>query len=242
MWFDCVIGILSVREKSEIRIGVTIRLQASNRYPTVTHLILIRALRSFDIWNKSGPIFYGIKLRPLRHPRVLLRRMTEINASLSLTSDFNFTRYGLLRGQLLTLSQDVVMHDLQFVQNFQVCPKDLPRSGSQTEPAGGRRRAVRGEIFSVVCQFEFFEGGANHSRRHAKANIAASTPQVPQSYEGSNHEATKPAIMALASNPKTHTAIVLAIAYLCSGRFAILSSCPKDPKARSAPLSQSATS
>ena len=110
---------------------------------------------------------------------------------------------------------------------------NLPEAGAKL--SGGR-------FFSVVCQFEFFEGGANHSRRHAKANIAASTPQVPQSYEGSNHEATKPAIMALASNPKTHTAIVLAIAYLCSGRFAILSSCPKDPKARSAPLSQSATS
>ncbi|MEA2924763.1 MAG: hypothetical protein QOD25_1885 [Alphaproteobacteria bacterium] len=47
-------------------------------------------------------------------------------------------------------------------RTFQVCPKDLPHSGSQTEPAGGRRRAVRGEYFSVVCQFEFFEGGANH--------------------------------------------------------------------------------
>jgi hypothetical protein len=99
-------------------------------------------------------------------------------------------------------------------RTFQVCPKDLPRSGSQTEPAGGRRRAVRGEYFSVVCQFEFFEGGANHSRRHAKANVAASTPQVPQSYEGSNHLTTNPAIMALASNPKAHASIVLAIALL----------------------------
>ena len=98
-------------------------------------------------------------------------------------------------------------------RTFQVCPNGLPRSGRRLNlPEAGAE--LSGGVFSVMCQFEFFEGGANHSRRHAKANVAASTPQVPQSYEGSNHLTTNPAIIALPSNPKAHASIVLAIALL----------------------------
>lgn len=127
---------------------------------------------------------------------------------------FNFARYGLLRGQLLALSQDVVMHNLQFrSEHFRSVPKTCRVAGYRLNLPEAGAELSGGSIFRV-CQFEFFEGGANHSRRHAKANVAASTPQVPQSYEGSNHLTTNPAIMALASNPKAHASIVLAIALL----------------------------
>jgi hypothetical protein len=53
---------------------------------------------------------------------------------------FNFTRYGLLRGQMLTPSQDVVIHDLRFrCEHFRSLPKscraihrpNLPEAGAK---------------------------------------------------------------------------------------------------------------
>src|SRR5215813_7254680 len=80
------------------------------------------------------------------------------------------------------------------------------------------------------AHFEFLEGAANQSRRHEKANIPASMPQRSQvsqkgpypyagtvsltlefhggSGDGSQEVATMSPIIALASNPKTHIAIV----------------------------------
>ena len=60
MWFECVIKLRRAQGNSKIHIGVTLGLQVSNGYPTVTQFILIRALGppcSFDIWNKTGLIF-----------------------------------------------------------------------------------------------------------------------------------------------------------------------------------------
>jgi hypothetical protein len=43
---------------------------------------------------------------------------------------FYFTRCGLLRGQVLTLSQDVVIHDLQFrSEHFRFVPKTCRAAG-----------------------------------------------------------------------------------------------------------------
>src|SRR5262245_6759419 len=71
MRFDRVIWIRGVRGKSKIHIGVTLGLQESNGYPPVTKFILIRALGFLAIWNKSGLIFYGVKLHALHNLRVL---------------------------------------------------------------------------------------------------------------------------------------------------------------------------
>jgi hypothetical protein len=62
-----------------------------------------------------------------------------------------------------------------------------------------------------------------------------STPQVPQSYEGSNHLTTNPAIMALASNPKAHASIVLATALLRAVADLLYVIMPKGPQGQKRP-------
>jgi hypothetical protein len=72
-----------------------------------------------------------------------------------------------------------------------------------------------------VPHFEFLEGAASQSRRHEKAHIPANAPHragasgvggkrgsTGRKKAGSSQEAIRAPTMALASNPKTHIAIV----------------------------------
>ena len=65
MWFDCLIEIRSVRGKSKIHVGVTLRLQASNGYPTVTQFILGCRERSIaDAAMEDAPSAPYLSTRP----------------------------------------------------------------------------------------------------------------------------------------------------------------------------------
>jgi hypothetical protein len=127
---------------------------------------------------------------------------------------FNFTRYGLLRGQLLTLSQDMVMHDLQFrSEHFRSVPKTCRAAGHRLNLPEAGAELSGGSIFRWCVSLNFSKAGPTTVEGTRKQTLQRARPK-PQSYEGSNHLTTNPAIMALASNPKAHASIVLAIALL----------------------------
>jgi hypothetical protein len=69
---------------------------------------------------------------------------------------FNFTRYGLLRGQLLTLSQDVVMHDLQFrSEHFRSVPKTCRTAGHRLNLPEAGAELSGGSIFRWCVSLNF---------------------------------------------------------------------------------------
>jgi hypothetical protein len=69
---------------------------------------------------------------------------------------FNFTRYGLLRGQLLTLSQDMVMHDLQFrSEHFRSVPKTCRTAGHRLNLPEAGAELSGGSIFRWCVSLNF---------------------------------------------------------------------------------------
>ncbi|MEA2963461.1 MAG: hypothetical protein QOI46_3559 [Alphaproteobacteria bacterium] len=73
---------------------------------------------------------------------------------------FNFTRYGLLRGQLLTLSQDVVMHDLQFrSEHFRSVPKTCRTAGHRLNLPEAGAELSGGSIFRWCVSLNFSKAG-----------------------------------------------------------------------------------